>query len=65
MPITPQYFLAEMATPADILVTVSKDDFDGALRELTPSVSQAEMEHYSRIQRRFSRKAGQNFSSDE
>ncbi|KAI0315544.1 P-loop containing nucleoside triphosphate hydrolase protein [Amylostereum chailletii] len=64
-PITPQYFLAEMAPPADIEVTVSQADFDGALRELAPSVSQAEMEHYARIQKRFSRKADDPVSEAE
>ncbi|ETW85568.1 AAA ATPase [Heterobasidion irregulare TC 32-1] len=53
-PITPQYYLAEMASPADIEVTVSQEDFDAALRELTPSVSQSEMDHYATIQQRFS-----------
>ncbi|KAI0029406.1 AAA-domain-containing protein, partial [Vararia minispora EC-137] len=56
-PITPQYFLAEMAAPNDVLVTILKRDFDRALDELTPSVSQAEMEHYEQIQRRFMRKS--------
>ncbi|KAI0057091.1 AAA-domain-containing protein [Artomyces pyxidatus] len=55
-PLTPQYYLAEMASPADIEVVVSQLDFDNALRELTPSVSQAEMAHYAKIQQRFSRK---------
>jgi peroxin-6 len=59
-PITPQYFLAEMASPTDIAVTVSRADFEQALRELTPSVSQTEMDHYARIQRRFSRKADES-----
>ncbi len=54
-PLTPQYFLAEMASSADIDVLVSQDDFDSALRELVPSVSQDEMEHYARVQRQFSR----------
>ncbi|KAH9951413.1 AAA-domain-containing protein [Amylocystis lapponica] len=54
-PLTPQYYLGELATAADIEVLVSQDDFDSALRELVPSVSQAEMEHYAHIQRRFSK----------
>lgn len=36
---------------------VSEDDFNAALRELVPSVSQAEMEHYAQIQQRFSNEA--------
>ena len=38
---------------------VSEEDFSAALRELVPSVSQEEMEHYARIQQRFS---NENFS---
>ncbi|KAF9557670.1 AAA-domain-containing protein [Agrocybe pediades] len=53
-PITPQYYLAEMATPEEILVYVSEKDFEMALEALVPSVSQAEMEHYAEVQRRFS-----------
>lgn len=33
---------------------VAQEDFEAALRELTPSVSQSEMEHYARVQQRFS-----------
>ena len=43
-----------MASPDDIEVLVSREDFDKALQTLVPSVSQAEMEHYARIQHRFS-----------
>ncbi|KAF8078217.1 AAA-domain-containing protein [Lyophyllum atratum] len=53
-PLTPQYFLAEMASPEDFHVLVSREDFDRALKDLVPSVSQSEMDHYARIQRRFS-----------
>ena len=58
-PLTPQYYLGELATSAETEVLVSEDDFNAALRELVPSVSQAEMEHYARIQQRFS---GQSLS---
>ncbi|TFY65845.1 hypothetical protein EVG20_g5243 [Dentipellis fragilis] len=54
-PMTSQYYLAEIATPTDILVTVSKGDFEASLRELVPSVSQSELEHYARIRHQFSR----------
>lgn len=53
-PLTPQYYLSEIATPADIEVLVSEEDFLSAQRELVPSVSESEMEHYARIQQRFS-----------
>ncbi|KAM0786124.1 hypothetical protein ACM66B_006934 [Microbotryomycetes sp. NB124-2] len=52
--LTPQYYLAEMATPAEIEVLVSQKDFEAALAELVPSVSQAEMQHYKLVQQRFS-----------
>ncbi|TFK26358.1 TER94-PB [Coprinopsis marcescibilis] len=52
-PITPQYYLSEIATPEEIRVTVTGEDFDTALRNLVPSVSEAEMEHYAIVQKRF------------
>ncbi|KAJ2917643.1 hypothetical protein MD484_g2754, partial [Candolleomyces efflorescens] len=52
-PMTPQYYLSELATPEEILVTVTHEDFSLALRNLVPSVSQAEMNHYAQVQRRF------------
>jgi peroxin-6 len=52
-PLTPQYYLAEMAIPEEIDVLVSQADFELALRELVPSVSQGEMEHYREVQRKF------------
>ena len=53
-PLTPQYYLAEMATTEEIAVVVTADDFAAALRELVPSVSQAEMARYAQIRERFS-----------
>jgi hypothetical protein len=44
-----------MATPEEIAVVVTADDFMAALCELVPSVSQAEMAHYAQIRERFSR----------
>ncbi|KAH9830946.1 AAA-domain-containing protein [Rhodofomes roseus] len=54
-PLTPQYYLAELATPAEMEVLVMQQDFTAALKELVPSVSQAEMEHYAQVQQRFSK----------
>ncbi len=54
-PLTPQYYLGEMATPEEIAVVVTAEDFTTALRELVPSVSQAEMAKYAQIRERFSR----------
>ncbi|CCF48042.1 hypothetical protein NDA11_003913 [Ustilago hordei] len=53
-PITAQYYLAEMAKAEEIEVKVNRRDFEGALRELTPSVSEQEMEHYREVQAKFS-----------
>ena len=61
-PLTPQYYLAELATPAEVAVLVSQQDFEAALAELVPSVSQAEMAHYGRVQQQFS---GATMNSDE
>ena len=54
-PLTPQYYLGEMATPEEIAVIVTAEDFTAALRDLVPSVSQAEMAKYAQIRQRFSR----------
>lgn len=61
-PLTPQYYLAELATPAEVAVLVSQRDFEAALAELVPSVSQAEMAHYGRVQQQFS---GATMNSEE
>ncbi|SJX66187.1 related to PEX6-peroxisomal assembly protein [Sporisorium reilianum f. sp. reilianum] len=53
-PLTAQYYLAEMATPDEIEVKVNRADFENALRELTPSVSELEMQHYREVQAKFS-----------
>lgn len=57
-PITPQYYLSELATPEEILVTVNHEDFLLALEKLVPSVSQAEMDHYAQVQKRFTQNKG-------
>jgi peroxin-6 len=54
MPLTPQYYLDEMAAAADLDVKVAKADFEAALSELVPSVSAQEMAHYRTVQQRFS-----------
>ena len=43
-----------MAATEEIAVIVTADDFAAALRELVPSVSQAEMTRYAQIRERFS-----------
>jgi len=52
--LTAQYYLAEVATKAEIEVVVTQEDFEQALKNLVPSVSETEMEHYARIRQRFS-----------
>jgi peroxin-6 len=54
-----------MATPEEIAVVVTADDFTAALRELVPSVSQAEMAHYAQIRERFSRSNAVNADVDD
>ncbi|KAH8108501.1 AAA-domain-containing protein [Phellopilus nigrolimitatus] len=53
-PLTPQYYLSELASLSEKDVLVSQIDFNEALQELVASVSQLEMEHYVTIQKRFS-----------
>ncbi|KAF8491938.1 AAA-domain-containing protein [Gautieria morchelliformis] len=61
-PITPQYYLAELATELEIEVLVAHGDFEEALRELVPSVSHSEMAHYAAVQQRF---ANDTINSDK
>ncbi|SPO32384.1 related to PEX6 - peroxisomal assembly protein [Ustilago trichophora] len=53
-PLTAQYYLAEMASAEEIEVKVNRRDFELALHELTPSVSEQEMQHYREVQAKFS-----------
>jgi peroxin-6 len=52
-PLTPQYYLASMASKEEIEVKVGREDFLGALEKLVPSVSADEMAHYERVQGQF------------
>ena len=52
-PLTPQYYLAALATEEEIKVKVKQEDFAAALARLRPSVSEDEMRHYERVQRGF------------
>ncbi|CAG8526342.1 555_t:CDS:10 [Acaulospora morrowiae] len=53
IPITSQYYLNHLATPKDTLVEVTQEDFQRALQELIPSVSEKELEHYRMVQMGF------------
>lgn len=52
-PMTAQYYLAELALPAETTVLVCMADFNAALCELVPSVTQSELDHYAHLQRQF------------
>lgn len=52
-PISIAYFFDHLATEEDTHVTVMEEDFEGARRELVPSVSREELEHYDRVRRAF------------
>jgi peroxin-6 len=54
MPMTAQYYLSELASQDEVEVLVSEQDFQDALQELTPSVSEAELQHYESVQSQFS-----------
>lgn len=49
-----------MATDSEIDVLVSRTDFDAALRELVPSVSANEMQHYAEVQKKFAKETINN-----
>lgn len=53
-PITPHYYLSEMADERDVQVLVTQHDFGLALSRLKPSVTESEMQHYAFIQKLFS-----------
>ncbi|KAJ5692648.1 hypothetical protein N7462_002071 [Penicillium macrosclerotiorum] len=52
-PVSTAYFFDHLATPADVAVTVTEEDFMEAERELVPSVSAKELEHFERIRQTF------------
>ena len=64
IPLTPQYYLAEIATPDELLVQVTQNDFQNALRDLVPSISQSELNHYLKIRKQFSSSVAFDTSED-
>ncbi|KAK7521744.1 peroxin 6 [Phyllosticta citriasiana] len=52
-PISTAYFFDHFAADADTAVVVTEDDFVSAKRELVPSVSADELQHYERVRRTF------------
>lgn len=47
------YFFDHHATPGDLAVVVTEEDFLAANRELVPSVSQGELAHYEKVRASF------------
>ncbi|PLN82254.1 peroxisome assembly factor 2 [Aspergillus taichungensis] len=47
------YFFDHLATPDDVAVMVTEEDFTAAQGELVPSVSAKELEHFERIRQSF------------
>lgn len=47
------YFFDHYATEQDMAVMVTEEDFENAERELVPSVSMKELEHYKRVRAQF------------
>ncbi|KAJ0426123.1 peroxisomal biogenesis factor 6 [Aspergillus carlsbadensis] len=52
-PVSTAYFFDHLATPEDVAVLVTEEDFVAAQGELVPSVSAKELEHFERIRRMF------------
>ncbi|KKK23107.1 hypothetical protein ARAM_004575 [Aspergillus rambellii] len=52
-PVSTAYFFDHLATPDDVAVMVTEDDFFEAQGELVPSVSAKELEHFERIRQMF------------
>lgn len=50
-PVSPQFFITEMKSNADLQLVVKAEDFDLALKELIPSISNSELLHYASIQK--------------
>lgn len=53
LPMTTAYFFDHHATQSDINVLVTEEDFLNANKELIPSVSAKELEHYKRVREQF------------
>ncbi|KAJ9293092.1 hypothetical protein DTO271G3_8036 [Paecilomyces variotii] len=52
-PVSTAYFFDHLATPEDVAVMVTEEDFIEAQNELVPSVSAKELEHFERVRRMF------------
>jgi peroxin-6 len=63
-PITTAYFFDHYATKEDVAVLVTEEDFMAAQRELIPSVSAKELEHYKRVREQFEAVDEKNVKKD-
>lgn len=65
--ISTAYFFDHFATKEDIAVLVEEEDFVNAERELVPSVSVKELEHYKRVRAQFEKvdKKGETVRADD
>ncbi|ODM15117.1 Peroxisomal biogenesis factor 6 [Aspergillus cristatus] len=52
-PVSTAYFFDHLATPDDVSVMVTEEDFTDAQSKLVPSVSAKELEHFERIRQSF------------
>ncbi|PGH17223.1 hypothetical protein AJ80_04932 [Polytolypa hystricis UAMH7299] len=52
-PVTTAYYFDHLATPDDVAVMVTEEDFVAAESELVASVSAKELEHFERVRRMF------------
>ncbi|TPX24970.1 peroxisomal assembly protein [Coccidioides immitis] len=52
-PVSTAYFFDHLASPEDVAVMVTEEDFFAAQQELVPSVSAKELEHFERVRRTF------------
>lgn len=50
---TTAYYFDHHATPTDLAVMVTEEDFFAAQKELVPSVSQGELAHYEKVRASF------------
>lgn len=53
LPVTTQWWFENIAEPDDLKVLVTEEDFARSQRELVPSVSKDELDHYLRVRQNF------------
>jgi peroxin-6 len=63
--ISTAYFFDHFATKEDVAVLVEEEDFVAAERELVPSVSAKELEHYGKVREQFEKVEDKPKASEE